>query len=248
MRGIKRLTIACLLIVTLGSQTIRAEDASSTFNAGLAAMQRGHYATAYRAWIDMAQDGNLQAKSNIGYLYENGLGLGQSYTRAMEWYAEAAEGGLAEAQHNLGIMYAEGRGTEVSWARALMWFKRAAEQDFAASIYMIGLSYYRGLGQLPDEETARHYFELSAQRGYAEAQYMLSYSLLALDDEDAFNAYVWAVLALDSGQVQAEELRDLARMLLEPAEIVIAEAAVDRCLNPKFETDCPFLISTAAAP
>jgi hypothetical protein len=37
-------------------------------------------------------------------------------------------------------------------------------------------------------------------------------------------------------------------MLLEPAEIVIAEAAVDRCLNPKFETDCAFLISTAAAP
>jgi TPR repeat protein len=232
MKEIKIL-LAALCINHASLSFAQSSETEKEFNAGLAALQRGHYATAYRSWIDIAQAGNLRAKSNIGYLYEHGLGVSQNYTKAMDWYLEAAEAGLAEAQHNLGMMYAEARGTDESWGRALVWFKRAAEQNSVESLYMIGLSYYRGLGQIEDKSQAYRYFKLSAERGYADAQYMLSYMLLAAEgpskNADAYNAFVWATLGLEGGQVQAEEVRDLARMVLENSELLDAENEVNAC-------------------
>ena len=82
MRGIKEFIIGCAvaLLSTCGLMSALADDEEAAFNAGLAAMQRGHYAMAYRAWIDIAQSGNARAKSNIGYLYEQGV-WGQSRLR-----------------------------------------------------------------------------------------------------------------------------------------------------------------------
>ena len=234
MKEIKIL-IAALFFNYASLSFAQLNETEKEFNAGLAALQRGHYATAYRAWIDIAQAGNLRAKSNIGYLYEHGLGVSQNYTKAMEWYHEAADAGLSEAQHNLGMMYAGAKGTEESWGRALIWFKRAAEKNLVESLYMIGLSYYRGLGQIEDKSQAYQHFKLSAERGYADAQYMLSYMLLAAEgpskNSDPYNAYVWATFGIEGGQTQAEEVRDLARMVLEKSELLDAENEVNACLT-----------------
>jgi len=235
MRGIKEFIIGCAvaLLSTCGLMSALADDEEAAFNAGLAAMQRGHYAMAYRAWIDIAQSGNARAKSNIGYLYEQGFGVSQDYGKAMTWYSDAADDGLAEAQHNLGMMYANALGTEESWGRALLWFRRAAENESFESTYMIGLSYYRGLGQIEDKPSALHYFRIAAQSGYADAQYMLSYMLLAAEGPtlkaDPFNAYVWSSLALEGGQVQAEEVRDLARMVLGKDDLLRANLKISEC-------------------
>ena len=43
---------------------------------GVAAFRRGHYAIALRAWRGDAEKGNPWAQNNIGYLYEQGLGVG----------------------------------------------------------------------------------------------------------------------------------------------------------------------------
>lgn len=244
MRGIKELTIGCVMVLMTfcGPMSALAEDEEAAFNAGLAALQRGHYAMAYRAWIDIAQSGNARAKSNIGYLYEHGFGVSQDYRKAMTWYADAADDGLAEAQHNLGMMYANGLGTEESWGRALLWFKRAAENESVESTYMIGLSYYRGLGQIEDKPSALHYFRIAAERGYADAQYMLAYMLLAAEGPtskaDPYNAYVWSSLALESGQIQAEEVRDLARMVLEKDDLLRANVKVVECTES--EVSCSY--------
>jgi TPR repeat protein len=235
MREIKAFIIGCAvaLLFTCGPMSALADDEEASFNAGLAALQRGHYAMAYRAWIGIAQSGNARAKSNIGYLYEQGYGVSQDNRKAMAWYSDAAKDGLAEAQHNLGMMYANGLGTEESWGRALLWFKRAAENESLESTYMIGLSYYRGLGQIEDKPSALHYFRIAAEKGYADAQYMLGYMLLAAEGPtlkaDPFNAYVWSSLALESGQIQAEEVRDLARMVLEKDDLLRANLKISEC-------------------
>ena len=74
------------------------------FESGLASKDRGHYATAMRAWLPMAEAGNPEAQNNVGYMYEEGLGVPQNYLLAMNWYRQAADNGLAEAQHNLGML------------------------------------------------------------------------------------------------------------------------------------------------
>ena len=65
---------------------------AAPFEAGLKAMDREHYATAYRAWKQLADDGAAEAQNNIGYLYEQGRGVKQSYARAIEWYNKGIEG------------------------------------------------------------------------------------------------------------------------------------------------------------
>ena len=117
-----------------------ADTREDQLRAGLAAMERQHYATAMRAWYDLAAAGDPQAQHNVGYLYEEGLGVTQQYDVAMEWYRRAADGGLAEAEHNLGMMYVEGRGAAKSWAQGLIYFRKAADKGLTESRYMIALS------------------------------------------------------------------------------------------------------------
>ena len=47
--------------------------------AGLGALERGHYGTAVRAFLPLAKEDNPEAQTFMGYLYEKGLGVSQSY-------------------------------------------------------------------------------------------------------------------------------------------------------------------------
>ena len=62
-----------------------------SFQAGLNAMDREHYATAFRAWKDLAEIGEAEAQNNIAFLYERGYGVKQSYTRAISGKKAAAQ-------------------------------------------------------------------------------------------------------------------------------------------------------------
>src|SRR5712691_8502256 len=44
----------------------------------------------------------LQRKTNIGLLYDNGLGVAQDYAVAIRWYRKAADQTDATAQNNIG--------------------------------------------------------------------------------------------------------------------------------------------------
>lgn len=51
-------------------------------------------------------------RSNLGFMYANGLGVANDDGIAVTWYRKAAEQGDANAQNNLGYMYASGRGVQ----------------------------------------------------------------------------------------------------------------------------------------
>ena len=74
------------------------------FEEGFTAAQRGDYATAYRLWLPLANQGNASAQFNLGIMYRIGQGVPQDYAEAMKWYRKAAEQGDASAQFNLGVM------------------------------------------------------------------------------------------------------------------------------------------------
>ena len=62
------LLLSGILLSSLAS-SLQAER----FQAGLNAVDREHYATAFRAWKGLAEDGAPEAQNNIGYLYERCL-------------------------------------------------------------------------------------------------------------------------------------------------------------------------------
>ena len=63
-------------------------------------------------------------------MYDNGLGVPQDYTDALEWYRMAAEQGFDKAQNNLGFMYDNGLGVPQDYVQAHLWYNLAAAQGF----------------------------------------------------------------------------------------------------------------------
>ncbi len=75
---------------------------------GVAAYQRGDYATALEVWQPLAESGDPRAENNLGVMYEKGLGVPGHINRAADWYRRAATKGHVGAQDNLSDLIARG--------------------------------------------------------------------------------------------------------------------------------------------
>ena len=73
------------------------------------------------------------AMCNLGYCYENGCGVPQSWEEAAEWYRRAADKGEKTAMRNLGNCYAYGRGVAKDQQQAEYWRNKANQAEPDAS-------------------------------------------------------------------------------------------------------------------
>ena len=103
----RRLALAVVMLVALTTQVL-AQDTAPAFSEGVAAYERGDYATALRVFKARAALRDAGAQINLGIMYDKGNGVPQDYVEAVKWYRLAAEQGIAEAQNNIGWMYHEG--------------------------------------------------------------------------------------------------------------------------------------------
>jgi TPR repeat protein len=83
------------------------------------------YAQAMIWYRKAADQGNAEARFNIGELYLNAQGVTQDYAEAMRWFRKAADQGSADAQANIGSMYESGEGVPQDHAEAMRWFRMA---------------------------------------------------------------------------------------------------------------------------
>lgn len=228
-----------LLITSFLFQTVTFSQ-QDRFESGLASKDRGHYATALRAWLPMAESGNPEAQNNVGYMYEEGLGVPQNYLMAMNWYRQAAENDLAQAQHNMGMLYHNGYGVAENLTEAFRWFSMAADQELAEAEYMLGLAYQSGQGTSLDYMEARRLLLSSARKNYTPAQMMYAFMLQAGEGSDSqpFSAYVWGKIAEANGSEAAIDITVLSTIQLDDDEIADAEIIIAECL--RFGLDgCP---------
>jgi uncharacterized protein len=153
--------MASLMLVAMSGAAV-----AGPFEDGIAAYQRGDYATAYRLWRPLADQGNADAQDNLGKMYAEGQGVPQDYAEAVKWYRLAADQGNAQAQTNLGVMYYEGQGVPQDYAEAAKWYRLAADQDNADGQYNLGIMYAKGRtgGLPPDFVKAHMWLNLAASR------------------------------------------------------------------------------------
>ena len=114
MRHCAKLLRASLMLMAIGG----AATAGPLLEDAVAAYQRGDYATALRLWHPLAEQGDAEAQSHLGVMYESGQGGLRNDAEAIKWYRKAAEQGDAVAQFNLGIMYTKGEGVSQNDAEA----------------------------------------------------------------------------------------------------------------------------------
>lgn len=209
--------------------------------AGVAALQRGHYAIAMRAWREDADRGNPLAQNNVGYLHEHGLGVPQSYVEAMSWYRKAAGQGQAQALFNIGTLYFYGYGVERNPREALTYFRQAANKNLPEGQYMLGVAFHEGIGTPADAALALDWFVKSALQGYVSAQMMAGLVYLSGDASgkiEADKAYIWADIATRGGNADAPLIRDYASYKLSRKEIQQAQEAAARCTQSRYR-QCP---------
>ena len=131
----KRIALVAVLLVSLVGL------ARAGFNEGVAAYNRGDYATALKEFHSLAEQGNTTAQSNLGVMYYHGAGVPQDYAEAAKWFRRAAEQGNTTAQYNLGVMYAKGKGVPQDYHEAAKWYRKAAEQGLAEAQNNLDLMY-----------------------------------------------------------------------------------------------------------
>jgi hypothetical protein len=62
-----------------------------------AAYARGDYATAFKIWLPLAEEGSPEAQRNVARMYERGEWVAQDKQAAAEWYSRAAEQSARDA-------------------------------------------------------------------------------------------------------------------------------------------------------
>jgi uncharacterized coiled-coil protein SlyX len=86
---------------------------------------RADLQSALRIWMQTAEGGDVEAQTNVGEIYERGMGLEPNYEAAAQWYQKAADKGYSRALFNLGTMYERGLGVPQDGLKALNLYRQA---------------------------------------------------------------------------------------------------------------------------
>jgi TPR repeat protein len=123
-QGARRLGSAGLLASGFLAFALFSVAVAGPFEEGVAALQRGDFATALRLLRPLAASGNADAQFNLGWMYANGKGVSRDDKEAIVWHRKAAEQGNAYAQAALGVMYGNGYGVPQDYGQAIIWIRK----------------------------------------------------------------------------------------------------------------------------
>ena len=124
--------IAATLAV-VGALLFSAGAAWADYDNGLAAAQRGDFATALQEIRPLAEQGDAEAQYWFCIMYREDWAGPKNNAEAVKWCRKAAEQGLAAAPYR-------------NNAKAMEWYRKAAEQGHPSAYTSIGLMYQRGAG------------------------------------------------------------------------------------------------------
>src|SRR5688572_4312476 len=105
---------------------IRTTTAECSIRGGeYVAYDRADLKSALRVWMQTAESGDVEAQTNVGEIYERGMGVEPNYEAAAMWYQKAADKGYSRAIFNLGTLYEQGRGVPQDQLKALNLYRQA---------------------------------------------------------------------------------------------------------------------------
>lgn len=127
----------------------------------------GRLTESFQAFYQAAQEGDPRAQLQVGFCYEEGLGVQKDYSHAAQWYEQAAKNGNSQAMKNLGQLLEYGAGVQEDWVSAAKWYKRAAESGNVDAMASLARAYQFGVG-LPQNRQAALYWDKEAYaRGHS---------------------------------------------------------------------------------
>jgi TPR repeat protein len=117
-------------------------------------------------WYQQAVDaGSLNARVDIGMMYEFGWGVQRDSSVALRWYQSAARAGCPRGMVSLGRSYQEGIGVPRDHEQAMAWYLKAARAGSAEAMNRIGVLYDNGLGVRKSHAKARRWYRRAEKAG-----------------------------------------------------------------------------------
>jgi TPR repeat protein len=99
----------------------------------------GALRSAFRLFLVAARRGDRASQLNVGYFYDQGIGVRRNRDAALRWYKRAYRRGDASAAINIGTIWRD----ENDLRRALSWFERARKLGDGSSNLEIAKVYLR---------------------------------------------------------------------------------------------------------
>jgi TPR repeat protein len=134
------------------------------------AYNTGDYAKAFSIYQELANSGNAEAQTSLGFLYQNGIGVEKSEQRAYELYESASKSKYPMACFNLALIYKDGiEGVEPNQFRAHELMLDAAIGEIPQAMFEVALMLELGLGCVQNYSEAAFWYEEAAKRAHVEA-------------------------------------------------------------------------------
>ena len=113
------------------------------------------YVRSAELYLLSANQNNGVSQSCLGTMYDKGLGVEQSFTKAFHWYEKGAvEQHNEAAQYNLGSLYEDGQGCVQSLSKAVEFYKLSADQGYSQAQRKLAGLYSEGRGVVQSDEMA----------------------------------------------------------------------------------------------
>lgn len=164
------------------------------------------YKVAVKWYRKAAEQGNNTAQFNLGYMYDEGVGVSKNDVEAVKWYRKAAEQGDSWSQYYIGTLYHTGDGVDQDFEEAIKWFQKSAEQGDKFGQYSLGRVYEWGNGTDQDYKEAAKWYQKAAEQGDMDAQFSLAnlYDDGYGVEEDDKEAVKWFRKAAEQGNATAQ--------------------------------------------
>lgn len=154
-------------MLSLTAVTFTAVLLGSDLAAGKHAYEKGDYATALKALLPIADQGDPQALYLVGSMFFEGKGVMQDRRAGAALLRFAADKGYAEAELQLAIMYQYGDGVPKRADNSLYWNRRAAEHGLPLAQWGMGVRAWAGEMGSKDRVQAYMWFSLCSGTGDA---------------------------------------------------------------------------------
>jgi len=157
--------------IEIADRPQRKEPAEDRFQQSRRLYQSGDKAAAWKLCAAAAQAGNSSAQASLGWAYERGDGMPQSFVEAAKWYRKSADSGNPLGEANLGLLYEEGRGVQEDWIEAAKLYQQAADQNDSVGQAHLAYAFQFGMGVPHDRKMAVYWDRRAAAQGDGHANY-----------------------------------------------------------------------------
>ncbi|MBP5534989.1 MAG: sel1 repeat family protein [Alphaproteobacteria bacterium] len=133
------------------------------------------YERAFSLFEAAAEQGHTEARTFLGYMYDEGKGVRRNRQKAFELYQQSADEFDVTAIMNLGVLYYRGEGVPQNYEKAFELLNSIESVKHPILQFYLGNLYFYGYGVAKNATKAFTYYKRAAQLKSVEAHYMLGH-------------------------------------------------------------------------